>query len=159
MLAVDAHGDCLSSLTLVDRATPSTFFRDLAVVRSLVVVATSGRVLMGYHLRRRQWELPGGALEPGESAHDAAVRELGEETGIQARDLTLVAHAEFVLGRQATRHWAAIFNVSVDAPPMTEANEEMADFRWWTVKADLWEGLSPLDAEVARRCLPTDLAP
>ena len=105
---------------------------------------------MGFHVRRQQWELPGGAVEPGESAHDAAVRELAEETGIRTRELTLAARAEFVLGSEANRHWAAVFNVSFDAPPRTAANEEMADFRWWTVNTDLWEGLSPLDAEVAR---------
>ena len=64
-----------------------------------------------------------------------------------------------VLGSEATRHWAAVFTVTFDAPPATEASEEMADFRWWTLNTDLWEGLSPLDAEVARRCLPTDFAP
>lgn len=155
----DAHGDCLSSLVLVDGARPDTFLGGVPVVRSLVAVANSGRVLMGFHLRRHQWELPGGAIELGESAHDAAVRELAEETGIQARELSLVARAEFVLGSEATRHWAAVFNVAFEAAPMTEANEEMADFRWWTVNTDLWEGLSPLDAEVARRCLPKDFAP
>jgi len=155
----DAQGDCLSSLVLVDGAMRDTFLGGVPVVRSLVAVANRGRVLMGFHLRRQQWELPGGALEPGESAHDAAVRELAEETGIQARELTLVARAEFVLGSEAARHWAAVFNVTFDAPPVTEASEEMADFRWWTVNGDLWEGLSPLDAEVARRCVPTDFAP
>lgn len=35
----------------------------------------------------------------------------------------------------------------------------MADFRWWTIDTDLWEGLSPLDAEVARRSLLHDVAP
>jgi 8-oxo-dGTP diphosphatase len=131
----------------------------VVVVRSLVVIASGGRVLMGFHLRRRQWELPGGALEVGESAHDAAVRELAEETGIQTRELSLVARAEFVLTSEEHPHWAAVFNVTFDAQPKTEANEEMADFRWWTIDTDLWEGLRPLDAEVARRCLPHDLAP
>jgi 8-oxo-dGTP diphosphatase len=159
MPVFDARGDCLSSLVLVDGAVPDTFLVGLPVVRSLVAVANRGRVLMGFHRRRQQWELPGGALEPGESAHDAAVRELAEETGIQARELTLVARAEFVLGSEANRHWAAVFNVSFDAPPVAEASEEMDDFRWWTVNSDVWEGLSPLDAEVARRCLPADLAP
>lgn len=155
----DSRGDCLSSLMLVDAARPDALLGGSPIVRSLIAVANSGRVLMGYHLRRQQWELPGGAVELGESAHDAAVRELAEETGIQARGLTLAARAEFLLGSEAARHWAAVFTVIFDAPPVPRESEEMADFRWWTVNADLWEHLSPLDAEVARRCLPTDSWP
>jgi ADP-ribose pyrophosphatase len=34
-----------------------------------------------YPVARDLWELPGGIIEPGESAEDCAVRELAEETG------------------------------------------------------------------------------
>lgn len=36
------------------------------------------------------WGYPGGSIEPGESIHDAALRELMEETGTQAEVLALV---------------------------------------------------------------------
>jgi len=40
--------------------------------------------------RLGEWSLPGGRIEPGERAVEAALRELREETGVQARILGLV---------------------------------------------------------------------
>jgi 8-oxo-dGTP diphosphatase len=51
----------------------------------MAVVTYEGKLLM---IRRREregdllWALPGGAIEPGEAAEDAAVRETVEETGL-----------------------------------------------------------------------------
>jgi 8-oxo-dGTP pyrophosphatase MutT (NUDIX family)/chorismate mutase len=54
----------------------------------VVLVDTRGRTLLfeGFDPARPQesyWFTPGGALEPGEDAHRAAVRELAEETGLR----------------------------------------------------------------------------
>ncbi|MGA9311148.1 MAG: NUDIX domain-containing protein [Pseudonocardiaceae bacterium] len=43
---------------------------------------------MVFNSWRRQWELPGGMREPGETAA-AAVRELAEETGVTSVELGL----------------------------------------------------------------------
>ncbi len=37
-----------------------------------------------------QWSLPGGAIDPGESAAEAVVREVFEETGLNVRPVSLV---------------------------------------------------------------------
>ncbi len=48
-----------------------------------VITDAAGRILLVHHTYgERNWEIPGGVLEPRESAADAAVREAGEETGI-----------------------------------------------------------------------------
>src|SRR5689334_21635397 len=62
-----------------------------AVVPSAFVVAEVGAHLL---LVRRcdsgRWELPGGRVEVGESAVDAAVRETAEESGVRIRVTGLV---------------------------------------------------------------------
>ena len=150
---LDPRGDCLlafDTALLGDDGAPP------APARSLVVVSWSGRVLMGFHALRRQWELPGGALEPGESALDAAHRELAEETGVQAPGLRFVAWAQFEFGAERARHIAAVFHADVADEPTPTASPEMTGFRWWRPGAPPWPDQHLLDAEVARRCASPD---
>jgi 8-oxo-dGTP pyrophosphatase MutT (NUDIX family) len=47
-----------------------------------VVRDPGGRVLLARRIDTGNWELPGGAIEPGETATGATVREVLEETGV-----------------------------------------------------------------------------
>ncbi len=50
--------------------------------RTAYCVAFDGdKFLMIYHPRRKGWEMPGGKIEAGETAEDAAIRECFEESG------------------------------------------------------------------------------
>ena len=64
----------------------------LLEVASSIVRAPDGRVLMAQRtpgqLSPGFWELPGGKIDPGESAQMAAIRELEEEVGVRALSLS-----------------------------------------------------------------------
>lgn len=59
-------------------------------VVAAVAFERDGRVLTVRKRGTDRFMLPGGKLEPGESAYDAAVREVREEVGLEVADLTLL---------------------------------------------------------------------
>ena len=56
----------------------------LTIGARALVVDGAGRVLLIRHNYLAGWHLPGGKVDKGETAADAAVRELREETGLTA---------------------------------------------------------------------------
>ncbi|NMR18701.1 NUDIX domain-containing protein [Cellulomonas fimi] len=58
---------------------------------SAVVVDEDGRLLLGRRADNGRWAVVSGILEPGEQPAHAAVREVREETGVDAVTVALVA--------------------------------------------------------------------
>ncbi len=64
-----------------------------------IIVLKPGAVLLvrrGQAPAQGEWSLPGGAQELGETAEEAARRELQEETGLAVGPLTLVGHFDSI---------------------------------------------------------------
>ncbi|CAG9267958.1 8-oxo-dGTP diphosphatase [Paraburkholderia unamae] len=83
-----------------------------------------GRVLLVERGRAR-WALPGGTIRPGESAVDAAIRELSEETTIEGCELGYL----FQFGGLSKRHHV-FFTLLPDAARPVPGNE-IQRCRWF----------------------------
>ena len=94
------------------------------------------------------WQFPGGRIEPGERATDAAPRELFEETGLTPRVFSHLSYVPtFFLPKHDLIGMGAAFCAIVDADDEPRLNEEHTGFRWIT------------RGEVRRKVLwPTDRA-
>lgn len=99
-----------------------------------IVRDPAGRILL---VRRAnppaqgQWSIPGGRVESGESAHDAVVRELAEETGLRGavqREVGTVVRAAPGGGTYVIRD----FLVEVQTPASPVAGDDAADAAWFT---------------------------
>lgn len=110
-------------------------------VAAYAVVERRGRILLT-HWRRGHlhgWTLPGGGLESGEDPRDAVVREVLEETGLDARvgkllgvDSRVMVREEVPEGKNPELHTIRIiYRASVkDGPLQNEVDGSSDEARW-----------------------------
>ncbi len=79
-----------------------------------------------------EWSLPGGRIEPGERAVDAALRELGEETGVQAEITGLL---DVIDGLFPGRHYLLVDYAARWVSGEPRAGDDAADARFWPAEA------------------------
>jgi 8-oxo-dGTP diphosphatase len=149
----DDDGNALVDVRFVAESDLGMLERWLPMPASLIVVRFEGSVLMLFNGWRRQWELPGGMREPGETARQAAVRELAEETGIGSVALDFVAVAEVDLLRPSRREYTAMYRADLQFAPQLMVNDEALAFLWWDPQSSATEQMNPIDAEIARRAI------
>ena len=87
---------------------------------------------------RNQWGTVGGAVEPGESPADAAVREASEETGLQV-DVTgpvaALGGAAFEMtypNGDECAYLSIVFDAQVVGGVLTPDGDEVSECRWFT---------------------------
>jgi len=80
--------------------------------------------------RLGEWSLPGGRVEPGETLRDAALRELVEETGVEAELGPLVDVVDGIFP-ESGRHYVLIDFAARWQAGEPVAGDDAADARFW----------------------------
>ena len=121
--------------TMSDRVSEAV--RPVAAAAGIAFDA-GGRVLLvrrGRPPDHSRWSAPGGRIEAGETAAQAVVRELAEETGLEVRVVGLVAAVDWIErdDEGAVRvHYVILDHLVEVTGGELEAGDDAADARWFT---------------------------
>ncbi len=103
----------------------------------IVCFNDDGQVLLirrGNPPRQGEWSMPGGKLEWGEKAVDAALRELAEETGVTAEILGLIEVVDGIFTSRTTgdvtRHYVLIDYVAHYLSGTVAAGDDASEARF-----------------------------
>ena len=90
----DQDGNLLISIDKVDEEALS---KDPLFTHCLAVVKSGNDYLLNRNKWRNRYEIFGGCIEKGESAHECIIRECFEELGLMSPDITYLGAMRFLL--------------------------------------------------------------
>lgn len=151
-------------------ALAQLLYRVRAVVRPpvtlgvrLLVVDETQHVLLVRHSYSPGWHCPGGAVDPGESAREAALRETREETGLDVRVPVRLVGLYFNEGMGRRDHvalFAALGHPAIDRAALRPQALEIVEVRLAPLDdlpEDVSAGTRRRLAELASEAAPAEI--
>jgi 8-oxo-dGTP diphosphatase len=118
----------LAELVALHEVTESEYQHVAVPVFAVVIARSADGAVVVFNRYRKVWELPGGIIDAGESAREAAQRELLEEAECRGRAFQWLGLVEISDG---ATHFGAVFGCEVDEVPATVQNEEIGAIAYW----------------------------
>lgn len=125
-----------------------------------LVARHDDKVLLVFDRRTQRWQLPGGAIEPGETARACAVRELREESSNECEPAALrflFSFELFLYGTRFDQHprteVGALFEVPIHHLASFIPTEEIGATLWWG-GSELSHELDGIDRQLIQLARP-----
>ena len=143
MLAADNQGNTLLEFIPTTEDAASAF---QPLTGALVVARWDDRYLFVFDRQRRQWEIPGGTIESGETPRECASREFKEETNQEAKSLHFCGLAKTVTFNGLTEY-TSLFLAILDELVPFQSNDEIERIALWDLSQDIGE-VNPIDRKL-----------
>ena len=143
MLAADNQGNTLLEFITTTEDAASAF---QPLTGALVVARWDDRYLFVFDRQRRQWEIPGGTIEDGETSRECAAREFKEETNQEAKEL----HFRGLTKTAASNgfiEYTSLFSAVVDELSPFQSNDEIEKIALWDLTQDIGE-VNPINRKL-----------
>ena len=100
--------------------------------RAYVIIRVDGQILLSKNwIGRQKWQLPGGGIDKNESPEQAAIRELKEEAGINARASQLSKITEGIWQTDRLGYKYYIFGLELkNKPAIKQLYPEIIETAW-----------------------------
>lgn len=100
---------------------------------SKVAIVNQGKVLVGRRTDNDKWDLPGGHLDAEETAAEALIREVYEETGLRIPPAQYLG-SDLVTNKSGDLVLVHAFLYKSPSELLPEETEEMKDWQWTDAK-------------------------
>jgi 8-oxo-dGTP diphosphatase len=108
-----------------------------------IVTNEQGKILLLKRLDKDYWERPGGKVEVGETLEDSIIREVFEETGIEAKIKDFVLF-EQILSNVNNQHWIAFcYHLEYESGELENKEPEKHMAVQWFALNEVPEEISP----------------
>lgn len=108
------------------------------VTGAYAILMIQDKFVIGFNRWRNQWEFPSGGIEEGETARQAAIRELYEETHQKVCELNFKGLIKVKDPKGMIKHQAIFVGCQNELSPfIREESDEMEKIYLWDMKEDI----------------------